>query len=565
MTALEQKELPGAEKISVSIPGSGVFDMPKGSKAVEALRYDTTDRRSSVVAVRINNALESLRTELTEDCTLEFIDLESEEGNRIYQNGLIIVLCRATCEVLPGCRITIKHSLSNALYGEIEGCKNLKISDFEKIERTMRAIVNGGGTFERRLATREEAEEIFRRKGQTDRLNLLKYWDFSIPPNLYLIKSGEYLNYTFDPVIPDLSILKSFRLRYYMPGFILEMPRKEDPFSLPIYVEQGKLSTVLFEADKWGDILHVHDMVSLNRIIKDGRAGDLIRVAEAFQEKRISAIADRIASNIGRVRIVLVAGPSSSGKTTFTQRLSIQLRVNGINPVAISMDDYFREREETPKNEKGEYDFEHINAIDRPLFNEHLIKLIQGEEIELPAYNFKTGMREYSGKKLKLGPNDLIITEGIHGLNDQLTSAIPKGRKYKIYVSALTNLSLDRLNRIRNTDLRVIRRIVRDNNFRGNKCLQTLERWPMVVKGEEKNIFPFQEAADVMFNSALVYELSVLKVHAEPLLREVTREYPQYAEAQRLLKILSFFAPLESTDIPLNSLLREFIGQGCFM
>jgi uridine kinase len=299
-------------------------------------------------------------------------------------------------------------------------------------------------------------------------------------------------------------------------------------------------------------------------VLERGDPGDLIRVAEAFQEKKISQVADMITSNIDRIRIVLIAGPSSSGKTTFSKRLSIQLRVNGLNPYAISLDDYFVDREKTPRDEKGDFDFESIDAIDRELFNEHLIKLIQGEEIELPRYNFKTGMREYHGEKLKLKSYDLIVIEGIHGLNDKLTASIPQGRKFKVYVSALTHLSLDRQNRIHTTDLRLIRRMVRDYNFRGYSAVQTLERWPMVRRGEEKNIFPFQEEADAMFNSALVYELAVLKGYAQPLLEGVTRDFPQYSEAARLLKMLSFVRVLACDEVPSNSLLREFIGQSCF-
>ncbi|MCL6610915.1 MAG: nucleoside kinase [Peptococcaceae bacterium] len=547
--------------VRVKIPGSGAFKLPLGSKAEEAMKFDTSARRSPVVAVKINNSLEDLKSEIKEDCTLEFVDLESEEGMRVYQNGLIMVLTRAAHEIYPECSVIVEHSLANAIYGEIRLKRALRHSDIEKIEKRMRAIINGGGAVERMVMSREEAISLFREKGMKDKVDLLGYWG---PDPVEVVKCGGYHDYTLGPVVPDLNILKVFRLRFYLPGFILELPRKEDPLSLPVYIEQGKLANIFFEADKWEKVLRVRDTAALNRVLERGEAGDLIRVAEAFQEKKISQIADEIAANIDRTRIVLIAGPSSSGKTTFSKRLAVQLRVNGINPVAISLDDYFVDREDTPRDENGQYDFESLDAIDRELFNDHLIKLIQGEEIELPGYNFLTGKREYRGQKLKLSRYDLIVVEGIHGLNDLLTASIPKGRKFKVYVSALTHLSLDNQNRIHTTDLRVIRRMVRDSNYRGYTAAQTLERWPSVRRGEEKNIFPFQEEADVMFNSALVYELAVLKGYAKPLLEEITRDSPQYSEARRLLRILSFFHTVDCSEVPSNSIIREFIGESCF-
>lgn len=559
--AVEYRSQPPEKEVTVNIPGSGVFEMARGARAEEATKFDTEARRSPVVAVRINNSLEDLKSEITADCTLQFVDLESDDGMRVYQSGLLIVLSRAALEIFPECTLTVRHSLANAVYGEIKIGRALKGEDIEKIEKRMRSIINGGGAIEKKELPLEGAVELFTEKGMGDKVELLAYRDF---PTVTVIKCGEYYDYAQGPVVPGLDILKHFRLKFYLPGFILELPRKENPLSLPVYVEQGKLANIFFEADKWGRILRVRDVASLNRVVEQGDPGDLIRVAEAFQEKKISQIADMIVSNIDRVRIVLIAGPSSSGKTTFSKRLSIQLRVNGIIPHAISLDDYFVDREQTPRDEKGEYDFESLGAIDRPLFNEHLIKLIQGEEIELPRYNFKTGSREYRGERLKLNPYDLIVIEGIHGLNDLLTASIPKGRKFKIYVSAITHLSLDNQNRIHTTDLRLMRRMVRDNNYRGYSAVQTLERWPMVRRGEERNIFPFQEEADAMFNSALVYELAGLKGFVEPMLQGVTRDCPQYSEAVRLLKILSFFRRVSCDEVPSNSILREFIGQSCF-
>lgn len=561
MTALELKDIPGSKNVRVNIAGTGEFELPAGSRAAEAMKFDTAARRSPVVAVKINNSLEDLKTKITEDCVLEFVDLECEEGMRVYQDGLIMVLTMAARKVLPEGRAVVEHSLANAVYGEIKMDRALKISDIDLIEKRMRAIINGGGRMERVVLSREEAIRAFEKKGLKDKVELLEYWD---SPEVDVIRYGDYIDYALGPCVPNLNVLKVFRLRYYLPGFILELPRPEDPLNLPVYIEQGKLANVFFEADKWEKTLHVRDAVSLNRIVERGDPGDLIRVAEAFQEKKISQIADMIRANIDRTRIVLIAGPSSSGKTTFSKRLSVQLRVNGINPVTISLDDYFVDRENTPRDKNGEYDFESLDAIDRELFNEHLIKLIQGEEIELPYYNFKTGRREYRGDKLRLGHLDLIVIEGIHGLNDRLTASIPKSMKFKIYVSALTHLSLDNQHRIHTTDLRLLRRIVRDYSHRGYSAFQTIERWPMVRRGEERNIFPFQEEADIMFNSALVYELAVLKVYAEPLLKGITRDYPQYPEARRLLRLLGFFNAIDCADVPSNSIIREFIGQSCF-
>ena len=561
MAALEVRDIPAGEMVKVNIPGSGTFKLSGGAPAAEAMKYDTAARRSPVVAVKINNSLEDLNVALSGDCTLEFVDLESEEGMRIYHSGLIMVLTRAALEVFPECTVIVEHSLANAIYGEIKLKRALKDSDIDRIEKRMRAIVNGGGAVEKFSLPRDEASKLFRDRGQRDKVDLLAYWQ---EPAVDLVRCGDYCDIAMGPVVPDLGILKVFRLRFYLPGFILELPRKEDPLSLPVYLEQGRLANIFFEADKWERVLRVRDAMALNKVLERDEAGELIRVAEAFQEKKISQIADEISSNIDRTRIVLIAGPSSSGKTTFSKRLSVQLRVNGINPVAISLDDYFVDRESTPRDQNGQYDFESLDAIDRALFNDHLIKLIQGEEIELPGYNFITGKREYSGRKLRLGRYDLIVVEGIHGLNDRLTASIPKGRKFKIYVSALTHLSLDHQNRIHTTDLRVIRRMVRDNNYRGYSAGQTLERWPMVRRGEEKNIFPFQEEADVMFNSALVYELAALKGFAEPLLEGIGRDSPQYSEARRLLKTLGFFKRIGCDEVPSNSIIREFIGQSCF-
>ncbi|NTW04501.1 MAG: nucleoside kinase [Peptococcaceae bacterium] len=556
----------GNNLIRINVINSGEYDFYKGSRAIEAIKYYSGSKINMIVAVRINNSLEDLQTKITEDSTVEFVDLESEDGKRIYQSGLILVLNRAVQDILPGSNVIIEHSLSNAIYGEIRSFKAIKEKDIAHIENRMKLIIDGGGRITRAVMIRDEAIRFFKNKARSekfykDKVDLLSYWG-SDP--VEIVGIGDYYDYSLGPVIPSLSILKVFRLRLYLPGFIIEMPRKEDPLNLPIYEEQGKLSTVFYEAGKWRKILKVSSSVALNHRLASESPGEFIRVVEAFQEKKINQLSDEISKNIDRIRIILIAGPSSSGKTTFAKRLSTYLKVNGINPVSISLDDYFLDREHTPKDEKGEYDFESLEAFDSPLFNEHLNKLIQGEEIEIPNYNFITGKRQYTGNKFTLDKNDLIIVEGIHGINDAITSSIPKGRKYKIYISALTHLNLDFSNRIQTTDLRLLRRIVRDNNFRGFNAERTLKIWPSVRRGEEKHIFPFQENADMMFNSSLIYELSVLKGYVEPLLEEITRDKPQYSEARRLLRILSFFDKLDSSEVPANSILREYIGDSCF-
>jgi uridine kinase len=363
---------------------------------------------------------------------------------------------------------------------------------------------------------------------------------------------------------PRTGYLKCFGLKFYLPGFILRYPQKESPTTLPTFVEQRKLANVYYEFEHWGKVLEIEDVASLNTQINSGRTGELIRIAEALHEKKLAQLADEITKDRGRVRVILIAGPSSSGKTTFAQRLCIQLRVNGLRPIAIGTDDYFVDREHTPVDEKGEPDFEALEALDLELFNQHLIRLIQGEEVEIPIFNFQTGTREPKGEIISAKDDQPIIIEGIHGLNERLTSEIPKDRKFKIYISALTQLNVDNHNRIPTTDNRLLRRIVRDNQFRSHDAKATIRQWPSVRRGEERNIFPFQEDADAMFNSALAYELAILKRYAEPLLRAISKDDPEFPEAKRLLKFLSYILPMEDSDVPLNSILREFIGASCF-
>ncbi|SFR07762.1 nucleoside kinase [Desulfoscipio geothermicus] len=548
--------------VRVILAGGGTREVPRGTPLLEVLSHDKTPRRSPVVAALVNNVLKGLRSVLDKDSTVEFVDLESEHGMRVYTRSLVMLLVRAASEVLPGSEVRVEHTLGNGLYGEINYRRPLRSADIAAIEKRMFEIVQADEPIISRWVEKEELESLLRASGQLDKLDLLRYRKSS---TIKIHTCGWFHDFTYGNMAPGTGCLKVFRLRFYMPGFILELPRRGNPLVVPDYVEQGKLANIYYESEKWGRILEVRNVVQLNKALEEDRGSNLIRVAEAFHEKKIGEIADRIARDVDRIRIVLIAGPSSSGKTTFAQRLGVQLRIHGIRPVPISLDDYFVDRELTPKDENGEYDFESLDAIERGLFNEHLISLVQGEEIELPVYDFKAGRRKNSGRFLKLEDRDLLIVEGIHGLNDELTSSIPKGRKFKIYVSALTQLNLDNHNRIPTTDLRILRRIVRDYNFRGYSALETMRRWPSVRRGEERHIFPFQESADVMFNSALVYELAVLKGYAEPVLDMVGPENREYAVARRLRRFLSYFVPISCEEVPSNSIIREFIGGSCFV
>jgi uridine kinase len=514
-----------------------------------------------VVAAKVNNELKELNYVPEGDCRIEPLDLRTDDGIRIYCRSLSLVLVRAANELYPGCKVTIEHSLSKGIFGELYIGRPVNERDIRAIEERMHAIINADEPIEKITLEREEAIALFKREGQMDKVRLLQ---FRNAKKTRVYHCGDLYDYYYGYMTPRTGYLQCFGLKFYLPGFILRFPQKENPTILPPFVEQRKLASVYYEFEQWGKVLEVQDVASLNTQISSGRTGELIRVAEALHEKKLAQLADEITKDKGRVRVILIAGPSSSGKTTFAQRLCIQLRVNGLRPITIGTDDYFVDRVHTPVDEKGEPDYEALEALDLELFNQHLISLIQGEEVEIPIFNFHTGKREPKGLKLSAKEDQPIIIEGIHGLNERLTSEIPKDRKFKIYISALTQLNVDDHNRIPTTDNRLLRRIVRDNQFRSHDAKATIRLWPSVRRGEERNIFPFQEDADAIFNSALVYELAILKHYAEPLLHMISKEDPEYPEAKRLLKFLSYILPMDESDVPMNSILREFIGQSCF-
>ncbi len=431
-----------------------------------------------------------------------------------------------------------------------------------ELERRMRSIVAEKRPIEKLSMSKEDAVRIFKNMKQIEKVNLISPLK---KEQVSVYRCGDFYDYLYGPMVDNMEVLQEFLLDFYAPGILLRTPNHRSGGKVPPPMTQPKLSNIFSEAKRWANILHCDYVTDLNRLNRHGHIGDLIRVSEALHEKKIAEIADYIVKH-GSHRLILIAGPSSSGKTSFAQRLRIQMRVNGLDPVSISLDDYFLNREDTPRNERGEYDYECLEALDVELFNQNMLDLLAGKEIKPPTYNFLTGFREW-GKKLPYSVHETqpIIVEGIHGLNEKLTASVPKEQKYKIYISALTQLNIDGHNRIPTTDARLIRRMVRDHQFRGAYALKTLRQWPIVRDGEEKYIFPYQEQADVMFNSALIYELGILKRYAVPLLKQIPPELPEYTQAERLLSMCQYFDDItDERDVPNNSILREFIGQSCF-
>lgn len=541
------------------IAGWGDFSVPVGSSA-EELAFKIKDRIGvPIMAVAVNNELQDLSFTFTEPCQVRLITLDSEAGLRIYRSSAAFLLIRAVREVFPNRKLVIRHSLSNGLFCEFLDYEPER-NDVEKLQQCMEDLVRRDLPVIRKSIPREEACRIFEQQEQVDKVKLLQFRQKDI---VHVYELDGWYEYSYGYMVPRTGMINNFRLLHYPPGIILQTPEVDRPYEIKPYIEQKKLAAVFKESKDWADMLQTPHVAALNDLIANEQVDDLIRINEALHEKKIASIADMICQD-PRKRLVLISGPSSSGKTTFAQRLLIQLRVNGRRPVSISLDNYFVNRDDTPRDEYGEYDFESLYALKLDLFNEHLQRLIAGEEVLTPIYNFKRGCCEEEGLLIKVPAGEPIIIEGIHALNEELTSKIPHEQKFRIYVSALTALNIDYTNRIPTTDTRLIRRIIRDSRTRGYGALQTIGRWPSVRSGEEKNIFPFQEHADVMFNSSLVYELAVLKTYAEPLLREIGPENPEYLEAQRLLKFLSYFQPADGSTIPPNSILREFIGGSWF-
>ncbi len=514
------------------------------------------------LGAKVNNKLKGLCSrDFKENDCIEFIDITNPDGQRIYVRTLSLIYVKACKDVYNDMDVTINHSLNKGLYTELQYKHLVSKKHLYIIKNKMQEIIEAQKPITTNFLSVDKASEIFSAQGMMDKVEMLKYWN---KDSIRVYELDGYYDTFYGYLAPNTGFINKFDLRLFYPGIILNFPTRESNFELPEYIEQKKLSKVFKEAEDWGEIMDVAYVGSLNKKIVNNTISDMIWVNEALHEKKIAYIADEI-TNDKNIKIVLIAGPSSSGKTTFAQRLSIQLRVNGKKTYAVSLDDYFVDRHLTPKDENGDYDFETIEALDLELFNEQLLDLIAGEEVQIPVYNFKEGRREYTREPVKLTKDHIIIIEGIHGLNDDLTNNIPQINKFKIYISALTQLNIDHHNRIATSDLRLLRRIVRDNTHRGNNALKTMKLWDNVVKGTEKYIFPFQENADAIFNSALVYELCVLKKYAEPIIMEIDENSIFYSERQRLLKFLSYFLPIEDESaIPNTSILREFIGGSRF-
>lgn len=518
------------------------------------------EKEYPIILCRFNGQVFELTSCPDENGELEVITNEEDVARRAYIRTLQFVLVKASYNIFEKCEVDIEHSLSKGLYCEINKETPLTHDELKRIEEEMKRIIAEDLPIKKEEFTRNEAIKIFHEYGMNDKVMLLDSLDRE-KVKLYNLE-GRY-DYFYGTMAYSTGAVKVFELVPYNGGFILRYPTISEPNKIPEFVEHKKLANIFHETEVWGDILGVPHVGSLNKIIDENRIKKLILVNEALHEKKLAYIADMIYEK-KTAKLVLIAGPSSSGKTTFTKRLSVQLEVNGFKPVQISMDDFFVEREFTPRDENGEYDFESINALDIDLFNRTIKSILEGEEVEIPTFNFKLGKKEWLGNKVKLPENGIILIEGIHGLNEKLTSSISKDEKFKIYISCLTQLNIDNHNRIPTTDVRMIRRIVRDSLTRGYSAEATLSMWPSVRRGEKKNIFVFEDESDVMFNSNLVYELGILKRFALKELLRIEKDSPFYNEALRLISFLNFFKEIDVELMPENSLLREFIGGSCF-
>ena len=512
------------------------------------------------VAAKVNNEMMSMNYRIFTNKTVEFIDITNPLGLKIYTRTLFFILCKAVHDLFPNGKVRIEFPVSNGYYCLLKIGRDVTPDDVHALRQQMDAIIASATPIRRHHRPSEEVIELFRKEGDDAKVELLE-----TQGRLYTTycSIGDYNDSFYGPTLCNTQEITNYGLEMYYDGLLLRIPQRNDPTKLGQFIRQDKMFDLFEEYHQWQDTMRISTVGRLNKAIMAGYSNKMIMVFEALQEKKISRIADDIASRHG-VKIVLIAGPSSSGKTTTCKRLSIQLVTNGIRPIGISLDDYFLDREKTPLDEKGEYDYESLYALNLELFNQQLNALINGEEVELPRYNFLTGKSEMSGKKLQLHDNDVLVIEGIHALNPELTSQIPANQVYRVYASALTTITMDDHNYIPTTDNRLLRRIIRDYKYRNNTAQQTLKRWASVRAGEDKWIFPFQEKADVMFNTAMLFELAVIKTQAVPLLEQVPENCDEYTEAHRLLHFLRYIKPIPENQIPPASLLREFLGGSTF-
>ncbi|WP_035292078.1 nucleoside kinase [Clostridium sp. KNHs214] len=547
-------------KLELTLKSGESLKVNEGTSFYEFMKENNIPIKFPFILAKIDEDIFELNSPIEKEGKFELMDISTDMGMSVYIRSLQFVLIKAVYDIFPEASVTIEHSLGKGIFGEVHKEEKLNEGDILRIKNRMQEIINADIHIEKVSINKGKAIEIFKKYSMYDKVRLLNHLNKDTV-SLYRM-DGRY-DYFYGPMAYSTGILKLFDLIYYNTGVILRFPTQDDINVIPTYEGYSKLAKIFYETEQWGKILHVGDVGALNDKVENGDIINMVRVAEALHEKKIAIIADKIHER-EKVKIVLIAGPSSSGKTTFSRRLGIQLRVNGLMPIPISLDDYFVDRDDTPKDENGEYDFESIEALDLKLFNEHLNRLLKGEEVKIPTFNFKVGKREWLGNTLKVPNNGILVVEGIHGLNEMLTSTIPKENKFKIYISALTQLNIDNHNRIATTDVRKIRRMVRDYLSRGYAAEETLAMWPSIKRGEEKNIFVFQEEADIMFNSTLVYELCILKKYALEQLSCVKPNSPVYYEALRLKSFLKFFKDLDGKYVPDNSILREFIGGSCF-
>jgi uridine kinase len=511
----------------------------------------------------VNNEFVSVEYRIETDSTVKVLGYRDSYGQRVYRHTIAFLLAKTAHELFPGCDFAVEHSLSKGLYcsfrlGDEAGVTKDQLA---KLDAALRKLFDQKAAIDRIKVTYDEAIAHFEKAGATDKLNLLRYKNSS---KVSVYKCGDYMDLANQPLANSAAALGNYQLIAYKEGFVVMGPDRMDPNVFPPFEPAHYIYDVFKGHKDWGRIVRVRTVGDLNERIARKKIDDFIDVNEAYQEKRIALLAEQIAQRKGHVKWILIAGPSSSGKTTFSKRLSLQLKASGLNAKPISLDNYFVERGKTPLDEKGEVDYEHLEALNLALIDEQLTALDEGKRVELPYYNFHTGQREFRGDFMHIGPDDVIVLEGIHGLNPRLTASVPAEHKFKIYISALTQLNIDSNNRISTTDNRLIRRMVRDNNFRSHSALKTLQMWPKVRRGEKTWIFPFQKEADVAFNSALDYELAVLRPYAEPLLAEIKPSMPEYAEAVRIQQFLSNFMVIPTDRVPPTSVIREFIGKSFF-
>ena len=552
--------------IKIHIRNNGrTVEVPMGCTLIDAYMLSDLALTHGPISARVNNKVEGMHYRIYKQKEVEFLDITSSSGIRAYTRTLFFILCKAAHELFdePGgtpCKVSIDIPISNGYYVDPQIGRPVTPDDASTLRQKMQDIIDAGIPIHRHETTTEEAIEMFNKVGAQSKVKLLQSTGRLY--TTYYDMDG-YQDYYYGSLLTNTSQIYLFGLEFYFDGLLLRIPTASDPSKLGEMVRQDKMFEIFKEHHRWQGILKLRTVGDLNRATQKGYSSQLIQVSEALQEKKIAQIADEIASR-KEVKMVLIAGPSSSGKTTTCKRLSVQLAVNGIKPIGISLDDYFVSREKTPRDEKGDFDYEHLHALNIPLLNEQMNALLRGEEVELPRYNFQTGESEMSGKKLQLQGNEILVVEGIHALNPELTAQIPEAQKYRVYASALTTILLDNHNYIPTTDNRLLRRIIRDYKYRGVSAQETIRRWPSVRRGENKWIFPYQENADAMFNTAMLFELAVIREQAIPVLEQVPENCVEHAEAYRLLKFLRYIKPIPAAQIPPTSLLREFLGGSSF-